>query len=233
MQPIFQRSINVLPIGTAAVIIAMLLFFGAHIPGRSQKQVEFNPQLFANFSLLNNKTFECGSLENERGEWVNLSAMKGKTMYVDFWFTTCVPCLKEIPHADAVKKFFQSDTNIVFVNICIDNIEKKPLWRKLVDENQIAGINLFYVRNRPQIINVPRLYHINDYPTYLLVNKDLKIIGYNAPRPSERGTVHWAIYQAAKNVNLSESYRASVTHPAAMKAYLSVNKLKIDSLQPR
>src|SRR4051794_8996337 len=73
------------------------------------------------FDLLNNKTFIPLQLEDTAGELFNTSSLFGKTIYVDFWFTSCPPCLKEIPHSAALQQFFAADTNIVFLDICIDN----------------------------------------------------------------------------------------------------------------
>jgi thiol-disulfide isomerase/thioredoxin len=163
--------------------------------------------LMQKFNWLNGQPFADLELENEKGEIVHTSSLSGKTLYIDFWFTTCSPCIKEISHARALHNFFAGDTNVVFLNICIENIDKKDAWKKMVAEKHIGGVNLFYARNRPQKINLLRKYNIL-FPTYLLVDKQLKVIGYDAPRPSEKGWVHWAIHEAANNVSLSDAYKS-------------------------
>ena len=42
------------------------------------------------------------TLPNIEGEMVNLSDFKGKVIYIDFWGTWCMPCLKEIGNNNAV-----------------------------------------------------------------------------------------------------------------------------------
>ncbi len=153
-------------------------------------------QLFTRFQDL--------ELEDCKGNIINTSTFLGKTIYVDFWFTACAPCIKEIPHSKALQHFFKKDTNIVFMTICIENIDRKPIWREMVLQQEMKGINLFYARNRPQNVNLMRAYNIT-FPTYILVNSKMKVIGDNAPRPSEKGWVHWAIYRAAQGVSLTQS----------------------------
>ncbi len=124
------------------------------------------------------------SLEDTSGQLFSTSSLAGKTVYVDFWFTTCAPCLQEIPYSKCLQQFFAADTNIVFLNICIEAFEKKERWKQLVKDKQMQGIHLFYARNRPQKINLLREYNIV-FPTYVLVDKNQNILDADAPRPSE------------------------------------------------
>ncbi len=163
-------------------------------------------KLLWQFDMLYNQPFPSLELEDEKGNFIKTDSLKGKTLYVDFWFTQCPPCVKEIPYAENLKKFFAADTNIVFVNICIESIERKDAWKQMVRDKGISGINLFYARNRPQKVNLLRQYKVDDFPKYMLVNSEMKIIGHNGPWPSEKGLVQWCIYAATKNVKLSDAF---------------------------
>ena len=159
------------------------------------------------YDQFNNHSFASLELEDNAGNIIKTDSLFGKTIYVDFWFTACAPCIKEIPHAKALQQFFASDTSIQFVNICIENIQRKDVWRQMIRDKNITGINLFYALNRPQKVNLLRVYNIK-FPTYLLVNKASLIIGYDVSRPSETGLVRWVIAQAAKGKFLSASIEA-------------------------
>jgi len=172
----------------------------------SQKEASWQDSLAATYDILNYKPFAELNLEDTSGNLFNTASLRGKTIYVDFWFTTCPPCLKEIPYAKDLQQYFAEDTNLVFVSICIENIQRKPAWKQMIKDKQMLGIHLFYARNRPQKINLLREYQVT-FPTYLLVNKEMKVIGYDAPRPSEKGWVHWAISEAERNVLLSYAYK--------------------------
>lgn len=171
------------------------------------------------FNLLNDQSFADLSLEDTSGNLIHTASLRGKTIYVDFWFTTCPPCIKEIPFSKALQQDFAADTNIVFLSICIENIERKTAWKQMIRNNEMPGVQLFYARNRPQKINLLRKYYIT-FPTYLLVNKEMKITGYDAPRPSEKAWVNWAIVQACHGKYLSESYKDAITHSAGYDAFI-------------
>lgn len=190
----------------------------------------YNACVADTFDLLNNKTFKELKLEDTNGHLFNTSALYGKTIYIDFWFTSCAPCIKEIPYSASLQQFFAADTNIVFLSICIDNTERKSAWKQLIQKNKMTGIHLFYARNRPQKINLLREYEVT-FPTYLLVSKDMKVIGYNAPRPSEEGWVHWAISQAENGVFLSASYRGLMHQSIKYKEFINKNLPAIVSLR--
>jgi thiol-disulfide isomerase/thioredoxin len=207
------------------VIVASLSFLQVF----SQSSRRINPAAVAIFDRLNNKPFAALAMEDTSGAIFNTASLIGKTLYVDFWFTACAPCVKEIPYSNALQKYFSKDTNIVFLNICIDNNERKTVWKEMVRDKQMKGIHVFYARNSPQKVNFLREYNIM-FPTYLLVNNEFKIIGYDAPRPSQNGWVHWAITQAAENVYLSAAYKKLINHSKEYKAFSTKNKGEIMSL---
>lgn len=177
----------------------------------AQKQAKWVDSVAANYNLLKNKPFAELQLEDTSGNLFNTSSLSGKTIYVDFWFTACAPCIKEIPYSKHLQEYFSEDTNIVFLNICIENADRKAVWKQMIKDKEMPGIHLFYARNRPQKVNLLRAYNIK-FPTYLLVNKEMKVIGYDAPRPSE-GLVYYVIQQAGKNISLAEAFRLSLKNP--------------------
>ncbi len=204
-----------------ALAVCKQFVFAQSSPKDKQNLYAFNQLFGLDFPNL--------ELEDTSGKIISTASFKGKTMYVDFWFTACPPCTRQIPYAHALQQFFAPDTNVVFVNICIENVERKTAWRELINKHKIGGIHLFYARNRPQKVNLLRTYKVNDFPTYMLVSNEMKIIGHNAPAPSERYWVQWAIQQATYNVPLSEAYLKTKT--SSFQHFLSENQKRIDSLQ--
>lgn len=189
------------------------------INGFSQNQY-YVDSIIAHYDRLNNKPFAALQLEDTSGNLFTTGSLKGKTFYVDFWFTACPPCIKEIPYSKALQQYFAADTNIVFLSICIENIDRKLVWKQMIKDREMPGIHLFYARNQPQKINLLRQYDIT-FPTYLLLNKEMKVIGYDAPRPSEKGWVHWAISRAAEGKLLSKSYKQMITHSTEYNTFTS------------
>ncbi|HJV20128.1 MAG TPA: hypothetical protein VJ552_09650, partial [Sediminibacterium sp.] len=77
---------------------------------------------------------------------ISFSAYKGKICYVDFWFIGCAPCSFEIPYWKKRVSLFASDTNIVFIQICLLSKAKGAVdsWKKYIRENDLPGIQLTY-----------------------------------------------------------------------------------------
>src|SRR5687767_11414792 len=111
-----------------SVVVVLLLFKGLAV----LSQYSNDRYLLYQFDKLYNTPFPELVLEDENGNLINTASLKGKTLYVDFWFTQCPPCLKQMPYSDSLKRFFASDTNIVFVNVSIENIERKEAWKQMV-----------------------------------------------------------------------------------------------------
>lgn len=196
----------------------------------SSAQTTGEKELVASFNQLFAVPFPELQLEDTSGQLFNTASLKGKTIYVDFWFTACPPCLKQLPHAKALKQYFKNDTSIIFLNICIENIDRKDAWKQLISDKDIDGINLFYARNRPQKVNLLRQYMVTDFPKYMLVNKEHRIIGHNAPAPSETYWVHWAIEKAKENIPLAAAYLQ--TYTPAYSAYTRQLQQTINPVEP-
>ncbi len=56
------------------------------------------------------------------GEQVNLSALRGKTIILNFWTTWCPPCRREMPMFDRISQAYQSQ-NVVMIGL---NVAEKP-----------------------------------------------------------------------------------------------------------
>ncbi|NII26123.1 TlpA family protein disulfide reductase [Pseudoflavitalea sp. X16] len=112
------------------------------------------------------------SLKDVKGQLRTLDEMKGKVVFIDFWFTGCTPCkaLYEF-QLKKVKAAFADNPAVVFVTISIDkNFE---LWVKSVDKGLYTdahAINLYTNgegRDHPIITH----YGIKGYPATLLIDQ--------------------------------------------------------------
>lgn len=100
------------------------------------------------------------------GDSLSLADLKGKFVLLDFWFTTCPPCLDELPRLHALQSRYQD--RLVVVGISIDR-DRARFHRFLERE----GIHW------PQVLDmldnegaVQTLYRAPYYPSYWLINPD-------------------------------------------------------------
>jgi len=64
--------------------------------------------------------------KNEAGEIIRLADMKGKTIVLDFWSTSCAPCAKKFPELDEITRYYKDDKGIVFASIYLPQPYDKP-----------------------------------------------------------------------------------------------------------
>ncbi len=119
--------------------------------------------------------------ENFKGGTTSLSDISGKYVYIDVWATWCGPCKTEIPYLKKIKKSYHG-RNIEFVSISIDKKAQYNTWKKMVEEKELGGIQLFADNDwESQFVTD---YGIRGIPRFILIDPDGKIVNAFAPRPS-------------------------------------------------
>ena len=106
-------------------------------------------------------------LENTKGEKIRLSDFEGKVIYMDFWFADCAPCHQLFKQLKKVKEYFKPDSNVLFLNISIDN---KEVWQKALSKFKIEGYNVF-TEGKEATHRVINDYQVYGYPTNRLIDK--------------------------------------------------------------
>lgn len=100
----------------------------------------------------------------------NVLVFNKKYTLVDFWFSYCQPCLREIP---IYKELYQGYKDKGFNIISISTDRKKDVenWKKVIKINNILWEN-FLDENG----NISKKYNINKFPTNFLLDFEGKII---------------------------------------------------------
>ena len=70
-------------------------------------------------------------LKDSTGKIINLSELKGKVVFLNFWATWCPPCRAEMKSLNELHQNFRNHKNIVFLTIDVDSDYKKA--KKLLD----------------------------------------------------------------------------------------------------
>lgn len=105
------------------------------------------------------------------GDTVRLSDHKGKLVLLDFFYTTCFPCVQAIPHLQATYEKYK-DSGVVVLGIDpYESLEKdKNKLTKFFDKERVTY---------PIILTQHTAgddYHIEGYPTMYIVDRTGKII---------------------------------------------------------
>lgn len=102
------------------------------------------------------------------GSKVDLGALKGKTVVLNFWATWCPPCIKEMPSLQAFYNKYQGDSNVEFLVIEVDN--KPDLAQRFIDNNKFTFP--VYSPAGP----VPSEYLGDSIPTTVVLDKTGKVV---------------------------------------------------------
>ncbi len=127
------------------------------------------------------------------GNKVRLSSFRGKIIYLDFWSTTCAPCIKLFPVEERLHSKIRSmgiDTSIVFIKICDDCPENQ--WKKIIQENQSSAVNL---KTAGKGYKFRRKFRVTAYPVYQLISRKFTYITERAIKP-DNPTIEDLLLQA-------------------------------------
>lgn len=136
------------------------------------------------------------SYEDVNGNKVSLADFRGKYVYIDFWATWCVNCIKEFPHLETLEEEFKGE-EVAFIGISIDKQTHKDKWKKMVAAKGLSNTQLFSpVQGYPEkdTITDPfsKLIYLNSYylgiPHYALIDPAGKIVDAFSYRPSNKKT---------------------------------------------
>jgi thiol-disulfide isomerase/thioredoxin len=100
------------------------------------------------------------------------SSLSGSPYIVAFSATWCVPCIEFQPQLKSIyEKYRTKGLKVVYFNLD-DNL---PRWKAMIDRNKLTWINVSEGTKWSESA-IARNFHILAVPTYIIVNKEGKII---------------------------------------------------------
>jgi len=103
-----------------------------------------------------------------QGNPVSLSSLAGKTILLDFWASWCPPCREDAPALNKLQsKYGGRELVILGINVGEDRLVVEDFLR----EHQSKYPIVLSSENQ-----LPRQYHVNSIPTYIIVSADGKVV---------------------------------------------------------
>lgn len=106
-------------------------------------------------------------MPDQAGDKVDLNALKGKVVLVDFWASWCGPCRQEMPVLEAFHKKY-AEQGLVIVGVNIDTNPKKM-------NNFLRGTPASFRIVQDRKLSVAARYEPSTMPSSYFIGKDGKI----------------------------------------------------------
>jgi thiol-disulfide isomerase/thioredoxin len=192
------------------VIFPLVLLLCACCVNAQNKTQQVTNSIAKNLKKYNGQQY-CPSVEffDTSGTKVRLDQFKGKNILVNLWFIGCMPCFSEIPFERELQKRFADDTTFMLLNICV--VPANMLrWKQFIKYNNMAGQHLMMDESVIDSLGTDKtgqLLRARSFPTYILLNSSLKIIGYELPEPSSEIQLDYIIDHLKSGRTVPELYK--------------------------
>ncbi|MDZ7691739.1 MAG: TlpA disulfide reductase family protein [Balneolaceae bacterium] len=111
------------------------------------------------------------------GDPANLSDFKGKVIFLNYWATWCPPCIAEMPNIQALYEQFNSNNQIAFAMISMDEDPEKA--QRFIERKDFTFPVYHLAGPRPPELRSTLL------PTTFVINKNAQIL------VKKRGMAHY------------------------------------------
>ncbi len=101
-----------------------------------------------------------------KGKELTLSELRGKVVVLNFWFTTCLPCLKEIPELNKLVDQTDGD-EVIFIGMARDDKEKLEAFFK--------KFGIFKYQIVPESYNIANDYKVVGWPQSMVIDREGKV----------------------------------------------------------
>ena len=134
-----------------------------------------------NKSLSEIKSVHDFKLNDTSGNEVRFDIFRGKYLLIDFWASWCAPCIKNFPFFEKLMAEYRSDP-IQFISVSLDS--ESSIWKESVKKYKLQGLQLSDSKAFSGLLPV-YCKVVTSLPRYVLIDKEGKIIDFDAPYPDD------------------------------------------------
>lgn len=133
-----------------------------------------------NFGQIRGKVFD-------EENWITLREIPAAFTMLDFWYTSCYPCIKSIPLVNTLyQKYKDSGVQVYGINMIDDESKSRDRLKKFMRNNPMAYKTLMIDKRYNALIP------LEGYPTLLILDENLQVIysetGFNENMVEEVST---------------------------------------------
>lgn len=123
---------------------------------------------FLQFHTLENKPLPDFDFITISGQHYTAANTKGKIILIKCWFTTCTPCIKEMPALNELVDSYKASEDVLFLSLAINDkrnlqefLKKTPFhYETVADKGDYMAEKL----------------HVKGYPTHFIVNREGNVV---------------------------------------------------------
>lgn len=113
------------------------------------------------------KGLNASFISHKDGSSVEISDLKGKVVFINFWATWCPPCLAEMPSIQLLYNKMESNPDVVFLMVEIDSAKEKTI--SFLEKNSL-DLPVYYPTSQ-----IPKSWLGGSIPTTIILDKEGEI----------------------------------------------------------
>lgn len=131
-----------------------------------------------------------------------ISRYRGKRLYVDFWATTCGPCVASIKNNYAIREKFTNKPEFDFVFITSEDESPKDDYNKFIAGQKLANTHYLKISDYHYL---RELFKFNGIPRYVVISEEGKLVDGNFNMYSFKADIKKHFPQYEKDIEEMEA----------------------------
>lgn len=107
-----------------------------------------------------------------------IDPFKGKMLIVDFWATTCAPCIASIKEHKITRRTYKGKKDLEFIFITADNESPLKAYNPFVSDQEL--VNTYRLKS-DDFLYLRQLFRFNGIPRYVVINQEGQVLNDDFP----------------------------------------------------